>query len=65
MKKMIVLKQPAYFALPMIIENCIQCPKWMKCKPSKALTAPQRFAMKTNSALNKAILKNCPLEDAP
>lgn len=48
-----------------IIKDCIQCPEWLKCKPSKALTAPQRFAALTSSKLNKAILKDCLLKDAP
>ena len=46
-----------------VIEDCLSCPKWMKCKPSKALTAHQRFIVKVGVGIGKFILKGCPLED--
>ena len=47
-----------------IIEDCLQCPEWMKCKPSRALTAKQRFILSTGVGINNFILKGCPLKDA-
>jgi len=44
-----------------IVYDCIQCPKWLKCKPSKALTESQRFAIKTGIGLQNYILPDCPL----
>lgn len=48
-----------------VIKDCIQCPKWIKCKPIKALTKLQRFTIQTGVGLNGFILNECPLEDAP
>ncbi len=48
-----------------IIEDCLECPKFMRCKPSRALTPGQRFTVKTGVGLGKFILKGCPLEDVP
>lgn len=48
-----------------VIDDCLQCPKWMKCKPSKALTSKQKFTLKFGVGIGKFILKGCPLEDVP
>lgn len=44
------------------IKDCLECPKFMKCKPSKALTPRQRFQLKVQIGVS-GILKGCPLED--
>lgn len=46
-----------------IVEDCVQCPKWLKCTPSKKLSSKQRFIILTGVGLNKVILKGCPLPD--
>lgn len=48
-----------------VIDDCLQCPLWMKCKPSKSLTAKQRFTLKVGIGIGKFILKGCPLDDVP
>lgn len=46
-----------------VIDDCLSCPKWMKCSPSKKLTPQQRFTLKVGVGVGKFILNGCPLED--
>ena len=48
-----------------VVEDCLQCPKWMKCKPSKALKPKTRFTLICGVGIGKFILKGCPLDDLP
>lgn len=57
-----MVRKPKAIKKIIIIEDCLQCPKFMKCTPSKALTPNQRFRVKTQVGVGKFILKGCPLE---
>lgn len=46
-----------------VIDDCLTCPKWLKCKPSKELTSKQRFTVTLGVGVGKFILKGCPLDD--
>jgi hypothetical protein len=48
-----------------VIDDCLECPKWMECSPSKKLTPDQKFTLKVGIGIGKFILIGCPLEDVP
>lgn len=53
------------FKKMIIVTDCLECPITSECKEYKKLTQEQKFYLKTSVGLTNAILKNCPLEDAP
>lgn len=46
-----------------VIDDCLKCPNWTKCKPSKALTSKERLTVTIGVGVGKFILKGCPLDD--
>lgn len=48
-----------------IVEDCTACPLVSECKEFKKLTPKQRVYIMTYVGLKNAILKTCPLENAP
>lgn len=48
-----------------IVTDCLECPLVTSCAQFKKLTPKQRFYLKTAVGLTNAILKTCPLDDAP
>lgn len=46
-----------------VIDDCVQCPNWQKCKPSKVLNSKQRMSIMIGIGVPKGILKGCPLPD--
>lgn len=47
-----------------VLDDCMQCPFWGKCKPSKALTKRQKLTLVLGQGVGKFILQGCPLQDA-
>jgi len=45
-----------------VIDDCLHCPQWMECPPSKKLTPKQRFTLTCGVGIGKFILKGCPLD---
>jgi hypothetical protein len=49
-----------------VIDDCLQCPKWMDtCEPSKKLTPQHRLSLMIGWGRVKFILEGCPLDDVP
>ena len=48
-----------------VIDDCLHCPNWMECEPSKKLTSQQRLSLMIGIGRAKFILIGCPLDDVP
>ncbi len=47
-----------------VVDNCLVCPRWGECKPSKKLQNKERLFLTCGVGIGKFILEDCPLPDA-
>ena len=48
-----------------VIDDCLNCPKWLSCEPSMKLTSQKRLSLMIGWGRVKFILEGCPLDDVP